>query len=127
MCQSSLGDLYTKLGRCDEAEPLLAQAAAGARIVRPEGPWRGASFLLGHGVCLSALERYDEAEAALLEAHEIMESALGAQHERTTKVVKALADLYKSWDAADPGKGYDAKAAEWGAKLPDTDPDSRSP
>lgn len=25
--------------------------------------------------------------------------------------------LYEAWDKADPGKGYDAKAAQWQAKL----------
>ncbi len=29
--------------------------------------------------------------------------------------------LYESWHAAEPGKGYDAKAAEWRAKLPKAD------
>ena len=32
-----------------------------------------------------------------------------------------------AWDAAEPDAGYDAKAVEWDAKLPDTDPDSPSP
>ncbi len=25
--------------------------------------------------------------------------------------------LYEAWDKADPGKGYDAKAAQWKARL----------
>ncbi len=29
--------------------------------------------------------------------------------------------LYESWHAAEPGKGYGAKAAEWRAKLPKAD------
>ena len=29
-----------------------------------------------------------------------------------------LVDLYEAWHAAEPGKGYDAKATEWRAKLP---------
>ena len=70
-----------------------------------------------HGKTLGRLERY--AETALLEAHGILESARGAKHERTIKVIKSLANLYDAWDAAEPGKGYDAKAAEWRAKLPE--------
>ncbi len=61
---------------------------------------------------------FDEAETALLEAHGILESALDAEHERTIKVIKSLIDLYESWHAAEPGKGYDVKADEWRAKLP---------
>jgi hypothetical protein len=29
-----------------------------------------------------------------------------------------LVEFYSLWDKAEPGKGYDAKAAEWNAKLP---------
>jgi hypothetical protein len=32
--------------------------------------------------------------------------------------VQGLVDLYTAWDKAEPGKGYDLKAAEWKAKLP---------
>ncbi len=78
-------------------------------------------------MCLSALERYDEAEAALLEAHEIMESARGEKPELATKVVKALADLYEFWDTAEPDVGYAAKAADWRVKLPDPDSGTSSP
>ena len=30
---------------------------------------------------------------------------------------RALAALYSSWNEASPGRGYDAKAAEWQRKL----------
>ena len=93
----------------------------------PEGHWQTSSSLMLHGVCLSGLKRYDEAEAALLEAHEILKSAQGANHEQTTEAVGALAELYDAWHAAEPGEGHDAKATEWRVKLPDTDPDSPSP
>jgi hypothetical protein len=31
--------------------------------------------------------------------------------------IRALIDLYAAWHAAEPGKGYDAKAAEWRKTL----------
>jgi len=31
--------------------------------------------------------------------------------------VDALIELYDAWHAAEPNKGYDAKAAEWRGKL----------
>src|SRR5262245_47427142 len=31
----------------------------------------------------------------------------------------AIGALYTAWDKAEPGKGYDAKAAEWKGKLGD--------
>lgn len=57
------------------------------------------------------MERREEAEAALLEAHQIVYAALGAGHDRTVKTVDALAALCD-------GLGKPDKAAEWRAKLP---------
>ena len=48
-------------------------------------------------------------------------AGFGDDHERTTKTIKRIVSLYESWHAAEPGKGYDAKAAEWRAKLPKVD------
>ena len=39
-------------------------------------------------------------------------------------MIRYLVDLYESWDAAEPGKGYADKAAEWRAKL---QPDAEEP
>jgi hypothetical protein len=64
------------------------------------------------------LERYADAEAAFLEAHEFLEAALGPEHQRTIKVIRSLVDLYESWGAAEPGKGCAEKAAEWRKKIP---------
>ena len=36
----------------------------------------------------------------------------------TIKAVNALADPHHAWHEAEPDTGYDAKAAEWRAKLP---------
>lgn len=65
-------------------------------------------------------DRFTLAESNLLEAHPIYVAAKdrGPTHEDTVACVRALVDLYTAWDKADPGKGYDAKAAEWRAKLP---------
>ena len=34
-------------------------------------------------------------------------------------MIESLIDIYEARHAAEPGKGYDAKAAEWRAKLPE--------
>ena len=58
----------------------------------------------------------------MLEAFEILETALGAEHERTVKVIQSLADLYTAWHEAEPDpdvcRDCDAQAAQWRAKLP---------
>ena len=63
--------------------------------------------------------RYALAESNLLEAHPIHVAAKdrGPAHKDTLACVQALVDLYAAWDKAEPGKGYDARAAEWQAKL----------
>jgi non-specific serine/threonine protein kinase/serine/threonine-protein kinase len=60
------------------------------------------------------------AEVLLLEAHGILTSSArpGAPDANLIECTKALIDLYTAWNAAEPGKGYAAKAAEWQAKLP---------
>jgi hypothetical protein len=37
-----------------------------------------------------------------------------------------MVELYDSWDAAEPGKGYAEKAAEWRAKLDELGTKARS-
>ena len=61
---------------------------------------------------------FSDAEKNLLEAHGLLVAGFGDNHERTTKAVNYLIRLYESWDAAEPGKGYYVKAAEWRARLP---------
>ncbi len=72
-----------------------------------------------HGRALAALERFDDAESALLEAHGILQTALGDEHEQTKRVVGYLADLYDAWGKPD-------KAADWRAKLAETEEGSES-
>ncbi len=112
----NLGHLLRDLGRLDEAEVLGSEAVRGATVkLDPSHPFRLAA-ISQYGRTLTALKRYGEAEAHLLETHERFVNTLGPEHDRTIKTVNFLVALYEAWDAAEPGKGYDAKAAEWRAK-----------
>ena len=51
------------------------------------------------------LERREETEAALLEAHELIGASLGPGHERTVAQVHSPTALYEAW-------GRPEKAAE---------------
>ncbi|MBN2560069.1 MAG: serine/threonine protein kinase, partial [Phycisphaerae bacterium] len=115
---NNMGTLLESMGRLAEAEPLFAEAVASAKRSLPGGHWCTAVFLGNHGRCLTKLERFDEAQDALLEAQGILDAALGSQHRWTTRTIQVLADLYTAWHAAEPGRGYDTKAAAWRAKLP---------
>lgn len=108
----------------EDVEPLAAD-------VRPER--RLADFLtvLGRaraGVGFDA-ERFTLAESNLLEAHTIHRAAedRGPAHEATLACGQGLVDLYSAWHAAEPDKGYDAKAAEWKAKLDAATTDEKKP
>jgi tetratricopeptide (TPR) repeat protein len=58
------------------------------------------------------------AEANLLEAQGVFARSRGDKDIETREWTRGLADLYSAWDKAEPGQGYDAKAAAWKAKLP---------
>ena len=123
---NNLADLYLTLVRYEEAATLFAQAVAGARKVLPARHWLTGAFLTGYGETLTALQRYEEAETALLEAHELVFAGLGSDHEHTSSAVEFLADLYTAWHQAEPDKGYEAKADEWRAKLPNQAKDTEA-
>lgn len=45
----------------------------------------------------------------------------GEEHPDTVACVQAMVDLDVAWDKAEPVKGYDAKARQWRATLPEAD------
>ena len=113
-----MGGLLRDLGRLLEAEMLGAEAVRGATArLGPSHQFRLAA-LAQHGHTLAVMERYAEGEAELLEAREGFVNTFGAEFRRTVTVTEFLVDLYDAWHTTEPGKGYDAKAAEWRAKLP---------
>ena len=52
-----------------------------------------------------------------LEARPLWVKMRGEAHTDTRSCTQALVDLYAAWHIAEPGKGHDAKAAQWKAKL----------
>lgn len=114
---NNAGHLHLRLGHASQSEQLYRQAVAGARAALPSGHWHTASFLAGHAGALKALERFADAEAAWLEAHEIFEKALGESHERTLTTASDLAELYRAWSNQTPDNGYENQALEWEART----------
>ncbi|MCH8963861.1 MAG: serine/threonine protein kinase [Planctomycetes bacterium] len=64
-------------------------------------------------------QRFVEAEPLLLAMHEQFVGSSDESPSETQASIERLVSLYESWHAAEPGQGYDAKAAEWRAKLPE--------
>ena len=69
-----------------------------------------------------SLGRHAEAESLLLDAAEQCDRSEAKRGMHWRSVLKTLPNLYDAWHAAEPGKGYDAKAAEWRAKLSSEQP-----
>ena len=65
---------------------------------------------MNYAKCLTLLQRYDEAEALLLEAYAELKAAFGAHHKYTRRACRALVNLYEAWSRP-------AQAAEWRQEL----------
>ncbi len=74
-------------------------------------------------------QRFAQAEPLLLAMHEQIVGSNDGSQSKTQTSIERLATFCESWHAAEPGQGYDAKAAEWRAKLPQPadEPDERTP
>jgi tetratricopeptide (TPR) repeat protein len=130
-----------KLGTLDaarEAEPLLRECLE-IRLKTIPDDWRvpNTRSLLGGSILLIAdldpalapsarAARLREAESLLLDGYTALKdnpgvpspAQIGADPRR--EALERVVHLYEVWDRADPGKGYDAKVAEWKAKLEPT-------
>jgi len=113
----NLGALCIKKGDYSSAEQFLREALTMKRKLFGDQSTQVVVPLRTLGECLTKMTRYDEAEQMLIEAYRIGQNAQGAGHPSTIKTAQRLADLYVTWDAAEPGKGYAEKAAQWRTKL----------
>ncbi|MFG0284019.1 MAG: tetratricopeptide repeat protein, partial [Phycisphaerales bacterium JB039] len=104
----NLARLYRNQDRFAEAEPHSRLATELAQRTMPEGHWQIGALLTSHGATLIGLERYDEAEAALLEAHAIIVTGAGPEHPAAASAARTLARLYEQW-------GRPAQADRWRA------------
>jgi tetratricopeptide (TPR) repeat protein len=120
-----LGTLRIAQSRLPEAESIYRDLIAAYEARGAGATPRAMGARLSLGGVLTRLGRFPEAEREIL----AVSHALGAGHgswgaERVPGTIDACAPdlvrLYTAWDAAEPGKGYDAKAAHW-RSLPGAD------
>ena len=114
--QFQLATLYSARDEHEKAESLLATVVSRAKDALPPDHWFTGAFLSAHGSCLTKLQRFAEAETALLKSHGILTRSRGADFDRTKRTAEALAELYEAWHVAQPNVGHDTKAAEWRAE-----------
>jgi tetratricopeptide (TPR) repeat protein len=77
----------------------------------------GCRVWVRHAECLAMLGRFAEAERELLANRDTQRAAATPDAALLDRVSRALAALYDAWHAAEPGRGYDARAAELRAQL----------
>jgi len=116
LAQQMNGDIDAAIETQTKAVALLAP---GDSALRSELESNLVKYLLGG-------QRFAKAEPLLLALHK---QIVGSSDESPSKIkasIEQLANFYESWHAAEPGKGYDAKAAEWQAKSADGGPADES-
>jgi hypothetical protein len=118
LATATLGGLLVDQHKDAEAEALLAASTAAARKTLPEEqPLQFGFFLMNLGRAQIGTRAFAAAQANLLEAQPILLKNMGPKGRYTRPCTQAIVDLYTAWNMAEPGKGYDAKGAEWKRKL----------
>ena len=112
------GMALSKHDQAKDAEPVLRECLA----IREEAPKKDDSRIAEArrvlGECLTKLAKFTEAETILVELANTLLGDDTAFRSRKTEAIQRVVDLYEAWDTAEPDKGYDARAAQWRAKLP---------
>ena len=116
--------------RAKDAEPLLRECLSIREKASKKNDWRIAEARRVLGECLSRqgadpslalgarIEKLREAEPILIELADAVVGDSTSSDDDKTEAIQRVVDLYEAWDTAEPGQGYEAKAAQWRAKLP---------
>jgi serine/threonine-protein kinase len=104
-----LGRELARQARYAEAEPVLRQALAAFRAF-PGLLLRRAQAEAALAACLSAQDRFGEAEPLALAAYEDFRNAQSAGAEQTQQAIRDLVRLYEGWQRPQ-------QAAAWSARL----------
>jgi tetratricopeptide (TPR) repeat protein len=103
---NNLATVRVARGRPADAEPLYVQLIEIAHRTQPPRHWITLLFERNHGRCLTALQRYEEAEALLRPAAEGLEASFGRDHQHVHSARQYMVELYDAW-------GKPEEAARW--------------
>lgn len=112
-----LAALMYAMGDCGGAEPLYREALAIREKKLSPAHLKSIESRVRLARALVKLGRFCDAESLLVAAQESCAQIPSAPPAAVRLVLEHLAELYDAWHKAEPDKGYDAKAAEWRAKL----------
>jgi serine/threonine protein kinase/tetratricopeptide (TPR) repeat protein len=114
----NMGSVLLELGSPGDALTLLAQAENAVRHTCKDGNAnRLSSYLTILGRAQIAMNMYDVAQSNLLEANSILQGLQVPMLNERKMAISYLVELYQSWNAAEPGRGFDIQAKDWQAKL----------
>jgi hypothetical protein len=77
--------------------------------------WMVRETEIGLAGSIGAMGRFSEAETLMLTAWNSIAALPYVNIPYKQRWLKTIVRFYESWDAAEPGKGYAEKAAEWRA------------
>jgi serine/threonine protein kinase/Tfp pilus assembly protein PilF len=112
----NMGALLQAEGKCADAEPLFRELLESQIKTLPAGAWLIARARCCLGDALLGQNKFVEAELLLIDGYGGLAAAKSTPRkpiDRLREAAERVVQLYESWDKAEPGKGYDAKAAEW--------------
>jgi tetratricopeptide (TPR) repeat protein len=100
-----LGTILRAKGELEDAEKLHRESLAmRLKLFGPKNEMVGVSRLM-LGVCLSKMERFEEAESEMLEAIRVMEAYMGNKA-RVIDAYQRMADFYASWGKVEEETRY---------------------
>ena len=114
---NNMGNCLRTLGRFSDALTNCEAARAMFRKVLPADHVYVQISQVSIGSILVDMNRYSEAEPMLLAAQSTIAGRADIPNRYKERVLMSLAGLYEGRNIAEPGKGYDAKAAQWRARL----------
>jgi tetratricopeptide (TPR) repeat protein len=110
MSISDLGNWFRLKGRPDEAHRYHREAIERARRTLSPEDWKLGRALYFLGQALVALDRYEEAEDAYLEAFDNLVASRGAKHSWPRRTASRLVELFEL-------TGDERKRTTWQARL----------
>jgi tetratricopeptide (TPR) repeat protein/tRNA A-37 threonylcarbamoyl transferase component Bud32 len=117
---TGLGGVLTTKGQAKEAEPLLREGLEIRKKTLPKEDWRTGNAASVLGGCLTALGRYTEAEPLLLGGYATIKASPAAMPRRVQQALARIIKLFDAWKKPE-------KAAEWRAKLKETEQPAKRP
>ena len=109
-----LAQTLAKTGETEESDRLYDKVLSHPDVL---GAFNVALVRLDYAKLLRDAARFSDAEGQTQAAYDIRIDPKTANPRYATIAIDKMVTLYDMWNAAELGKGYDAKAAEWRAKF----------